>query len=204
MSDDLKSQLGNFWNGILKKKDEMISHTGANLTLGKVVSKDFYDKDGKLLVVAGGKIDQSVLDAVNRDGKMHELLAIVVTAQVQDQQEKMKTAFEATPEGIDAHNSANSEQYLEARAYIRYVAAIDVTDIRGNILVPAGKEIDDEDVRLARDEDQLASLVYSAQQSGKPVVYEGSDPFTHADPSAGPALKRTPLPLGETYERGIE
>ena len=204
MSDDLKSQLGNFWNGLLKKKDELIGHTGASVTLGKVASKDFFDNDGKLLVAAGGKIDETVIDAVNRDGKMHELVANVVTGQVQDQQERMKTAFEATPEGIDAHNLANSEQYLEARNYIRYVAAIEVTDIRGKTLIPAGKEIDDEDVRLARDENQLASLVYSAQQSGKPVIYVGSDPFTYSTSSADPSLKRTPLPLGETFTTGDE
>jgi len=61
---------------------------------------------------------------------MPALVAAVTTAQTQDLQERFKSGYEETPEGQGARNLADSEQYLEARKYIYYVAAVEVTDIR--------------------------------------------------------------------------
>ena len=200
MTEDIKTQLGNIWNGFRKKTEEVVHHSSSNLTLGKITAKDILDDEGVVLAKAGEVIDEETFERVRKAGKTSQLIANVVTAQVQDQQERMKIAYESTPEGTDAHNLATSELYLEARQYIRYVAAIEVTDIRGNILIPAGKKIEDEDVRLARDADQLAALIYSAQQSGKPELHCDEDSEVQPPTTSSPPLKRTAFPLGESFE----
>ena len=199
MSDDIRTQLGNLWNGFKKKTGEAVSAQGANLARGKTVAKDIFDGAGALLVSAGSKVDDATIARVDQAGKMHELVASVVQGQTQDLQERVKTEIERTPDGQEARNLADSELYLEARRYIRYRASVAVTDIRGNDIVPAGKIIEDEDVRAVREAEQLSALIYSAQQSGGPVLETYETSYSPESVAPSPVSTRTPLPLTHTY-----
>jgi hypothetical protein len=110
----------------------------------------------------------------------------VAMAQVQDLKEKAETAIDQTDEGREARNVGSVDEYVLARRYIGRIAVIDVTDIRGRIVVPAGKEIGDEDVRRAREAGQLSALIYSAQQPQppRPVRRAAPGPQEHEEDSA--------------------
>ena len=199
MSDDLKAKLGGLWSGFRKKAADVVAQQGAGFAHGKVAASDITDDAGNVLVGAGHRIDDAAIERVNAAGKMPALVAAVTTAQTQDLQERFKAGYEETPDGQGARNLADSEQYLEARHYIRYIAAIEVTDIRGTVIVPAGKVVEDEDVRKVREAGQLAALIYSAQQSGPPPPV--SDSVYDAPATNNPPPRRTAVPLGETFEK---
>ena len=200
MSDDLKSRIGNLWSGFRKKASDVVAQQGIGLVRGRVAAKDVTDDAGNVLVGAGHRVDDAAIERVNAAGKMPALVAAVTTARTQDLQERIKAGYEDTSEGQGARNLADSEQYLEARNYIQYVAAIEVTDIRGAILVPAGKVIEDEDVRTVREAGQLAALIYSAQQSGPPLRVVDQVGFNAPSTEQTAQRRRTAVPLGETYE----
>ena len=74
---------------------------------------------------------------------------------------------------------------------------MDVTDIRGKVIVPEGKRIDAEDVRAARDENLLSSLIYSSQQGKAPAPQPSplaNESGYQAPKPAAPA-RRAALPL---------
>ena len=69
------------------------------------------------------------------------------------------------------------EEYAEARAYVGRYAGVDVTDIRGNVVIPTGRKLTDDDIRTARDVGLFSALIFSAQQPYTPsVVVEEEKP----------------------------
>jgi len=209
MADDFGKKVSNLWDRFRTKATDVVAQQSAAIVRGKIAARDVFDDAGNMLVGAGKSIDDSVIDRATAAGKMPALVAAVATAGTQDLREKLQSHYDQTPEGQDRRNLADSDDYIEARGYIKYIAAIEVTDIRGNVLVPADAEIRDEDVRKVRDAGQLAALIYSAQQSGPPKLsYEPSDwqrtggtdvPREPASPQTPPG-RRTAVPLGETFE----
>jgi hypothetical protein len=199
MAEDLGKQLSGLWDRFRKKAADSVAQQSVALVRGRPAARDVFDDAGNLLVGAGHVIDEAAIERASAAGKMPALVAAAAAAQSQDLQEKLKGAYERTPEGQDQRNLEDSDEYLEARRYIRYVAAVEVTDIRGAVLVPAGKVIEDADVRLVRDAGQLAALIYSAQKSGPPPL---GDTIGTAPPPATdlPPRRRTAVPLGETFE----
>src|SRR5579871_1902572 len=170
MAEDIRTQIGNFWKGLRKKATEAVESQEVGFVRGKVAARSVFDNAGNLIVDSGQTIDDGVIARAQEAGKLGALVSAAVTAQAQDVREKAKQIYESTPEGTEARSLATSEQYLEARRYIGWKAAMDVTDIRGTILVPAGKEIEDEDVRAVREAGQLGALIASAEQSGPPAA----------------------------------
>lgn len=197
MSESLSDRIGSLWDRLRRGASDAVAQPGAALVRGKTVATDVLDSRGVLIAAAGTKVDDTVIKYALEAGAMPALLASVVTAATQDIKERVQTEFERTPEGQDRRNLANSELYIEARGYIKWVAALEVTDIRGTVLVPAGKVIEDEDVRLVREADQLAALIYSAQQSGPPpsAVTPSSEQVSRAE-VIRPPVRRTATPLG--------
>ena len=162
MSGNLISQFGSFCNGMFKKATAAVENHEAGFVRGKVASSALMDYRGRLIVRAGQTIDDSVIEQAQAAGKLGALVSTTVASQA-------RNLYESTPDRIEARSLATSEDYIDARRYIGWTAATDVTDIQGTVLVPAGKQIEDEDVRIAREADQLAALVFSAQQSGMPA-----------------------------------
>ena len=66
---------------------------------------------------------------------------------------------------MEARSLDSVEDFMEARRYLGKYAVLEVTNIRGEIIVPAGTQIDDEYIRKAREAGQLSALIYSAKPS---------------------------------------
>jgi hypothetical protein len=199
MAEDLGKQVAGLWDRFRSKVSDAVARESAGIVRGKTAAHDVFDDAGNLLVGAGREVNDDVIERATAAGKMPAVVAAVAAAQSQDLKEKLQGEYERTPEGQDRRNLADSEEYIEARRYIQYTAAVEVTDLRGNVLVPSGKTILDEDVRAAREAGQLAALIYSAQQSGPPphMGAPGYAPPEHA----APPPRRTAAPLaGEPDE----
>jgi hypothetical protein len=195
MPEDLGKQIGHLWDRFRKKASDTMARPGVALIRGKTAARDVFDDAGNLLIGAGHIIDDDTVELASTTGKLAALVAAAAGAQTQDITERLKGAYDRTPEGQDRRNLADSEQYIEARRYIRYIAAVEITDIRGNVLIPAGKVIEDEDVRRMREEGQLAALIYSAQQSSPPPHQDTAD---KAPPTLNlPPRRRHATPLSE-------
>lgn len=199
MADDRDKPSGGLWNRLRNKASDMVARPGAALVRGKIAARDVFDDSGKLLVGAGREIDDTVIEKATAAGQMPAIMAAAAAAQGQDIREKLQGGYGRTTEGQERRNLADSDDYIEARRYIRSIAGVEVTDIRGNVLVPAGKAIEDEDVRRVREAGQLAALIYSAQQSSQPPIQV--EPGTRpAEPGHLPPRRRTAVPLGETFD----
>jgi len=192
--------VANLWDRLKDKANSAIATQGAGIVRNKVAARDVFDDFGNLLVGAGRTIDDEIIDRATAAGKMPALLAAVAAAKTQDFRDHIQSEIDRTPEGQDRRSLADSEDYIEARRYINYVAAVEVTDIRGTVLVAAGSEIHDEDVRRVREAGQLAALIYSAQQSPPPIIAHNVGPLPPRDPSS--VMRRTAVPLGESFESG--
>lgn len=213
MADDFGKKVSNLWGKFRSKASDVVAQQSASIVRGKIAARDVFDDAGNMLVGAGKEIDESVIERATAVGKMPALVSVVASAGTQDLREKLQSHYDQTPEGQDRRNLADSDDYIEARGYIKYIAAVEVTDIRGNVLVPAGAEIRDDDVRRVREAGQLAALIYSAQQSGPPKLnYEqsdwqrtgGTDIEREAAVTQTHPRRRTAVPLADSFEAGEE
>lgn len=170
MAEDLKKQLGDLWSGFRKKTADAVANQEAAFARGKVAGKTVTDDSGYVIVEAGQTIDDVVIETASALGKLHALAASAVAAKAQDYREKAQDAYEASPEGKEARSLDSVEQVAEARRYKGHVAGVDVTDIRGNVVVPAGEIIDENHLDAARAAGLLGSLIYSAQQACPPDI----------------------------------
>ena len=198
---DLMGKVSGFFTGLKRKAGEAVETQEIAMVRGKTAAKAVYSDSGEMIVDAGRPITDSAIARARDAGKLNALVAAAVSSQAQDFRERARNAYAATPEGTEARSMASSDQYIEARQYIGRVASVDVTDLRGNVIVPAGQKIDDENVRAARDADQLGSLIYSAQQSPAPFP-TAAPPPPKGTPNVAPVneAKRAARPLAEYYD----
>jgi len=207
MAEGPKNPLGRFWQNLRQKTTNAVGRQAAALARGKVAGRAVTDDAGQVLVDAGHVIDDAAIARAEAAGKLADLAAAAMTAQVQDLKEQAAGQYHRTDEGRESWALGTMEAYAQARGYIGYLAGLDVTDIRGNVIVPAGKKIEDADVRAVREADQLAALIFSAQQGGlAPPGYETQAPADSPAPQAPllveqtaeekpPPPRRTPLPV---------
>ena len=146
------------------KAADAVAEQQVSFVRGKIAGKTVLDDAGQAIVEAGHVIDDTVIEHAYAYGKLHLLTSTVVKAKAQDLKEKAKDAYAQTDHGQESAALDSVDQYVEARRYLGKYAGIDVTDIRGNVLVPMGKQIDAGDVSLAREAGQLGALIYAAQQ----------------------------------------
>ncbi len=194
MAEDFGKQLGRFFKGIQEKTSETFARQEAAFARGKVAGTAVHSDDGTLIIDAGHLIDEAVLANAERAGKLGAVAVSAGTAQMQDLKEKATDTLANTQNGREARSLDSVEEFQEALAYVGRYTGVDVTDIRGNIIIPAGKKIDPEDVRAAREEQLLSALIYSAQQGHAPAP-GSSGPI--AEPSTSPGLgypATTPTP----------
>lgn len=200
MPDDLKSQISSLWGGFRKKASETVANTEATFALGKVAAKAVTDDNGNIIVEAGHTIDERVVEHARVTGKLHALAAAVAKAGAQDLREKARSAYHGTEDGREAHALSQVDDFVEARGYVGWTAGMDVTTAMGELIVRAGKEIQESDVQAARNFGQLRALIYAAQQPlpegfKKESASADSRPHAYVPPKQDAPKVRAPLPL---------
>lgn len=168
MTDQPKGLFGGLFRGIRKKAEDAVAEREAAFVRGKVAGRTVRAPDGTVVIEAGRIVDEATIQRAIQCGRLTSVMQAVAMAQAQDLKEKAEQVIERTDEGREARNVESVDDYVAARRYVGRVAVIAVTDIRGQVLVPAGKEITEDDVRRARDAGQLSALIYSAQQPQPP------------------------------------
>jgi hypothetical protein len=126
------------------------------------------------------------------------LASAVAKGVAQDLTETTRQRLGALPENQENRSIEDLDDYLAARACIGKVVGVNVSDVRGNILIPAGTALQDEHVRLTREAGQLGALLYAVSQpfEGTQSAARGpqkSEEYT-PKPEAPPA-SRTTLPM---------
>jgi hypothetical protein len=196
MADDIGGKLGRLWRGLRDKTTETVARQEAAFVRGKVAASAVTDDAGSVIVEAGHRIDDRIIQRAEAAGKLHALALAVSSAQVQDLKEKARETYGNSMDGREAHAVNTIEDSVEARRYVGRRIGMDVTDTRGTVIVPAGKKLDEGDVRLAREANLLSALIFAAQQA-PPAEEEMAAP-TAADykPSTTQApVRRGSLPL---------
>lgn len=190
------------WSGLKQKLHEAVAKQEAAIVLGKIAGKTVTDDQGAVIVEAGRVIDERAVERAQAARKLHALAAAAAAALAQDIKEKAQETYSRTEEGREAHSLNTVEDALRARAFLNRVLAMDVTDVRGNVIVPAGKILDEADIRAAREAGLLQALIYAASQSPPapgPTRPSAAPPTSSSEPAQeGPPPqppKRLPLVL---------
>lgn len=183
MGRGLFGQLNRLVKDVTQRTSDALARQEAALVRGKVTGRAVTDDQGNLLVDAGHTIDDAAIERVAAAGKLHQLVAAAGAARVQDMQEAAREQIGRTGAGQEARAYDSIEEYAEARAYVGRYAGMDVTDVRGNVIIATGKKITEDDVRAARDASLLSALVFAAQQ---PCTPPEPEPLTVEEPRPGP------------------
>jgi hypothetical protein len=158
----------NWWQRLKLKASQAVIDREAAFVRGKIAGVTVTDRAGKVLVEPGHRIDEAIISRARRAGKMGALASAVWKAQTQDLKEKVGTQYSRTNRKREEYYLNSVEEFREARTYLRRILTMDVTDIRGNVVVASGKALDDEDIRRARDAGLLSALLVAAQQALPP------------------------------------
>jgi hypothetical protein len=156
---------GGWLAGLRNKASEAIEKQQANFALGKVAGVAVLDAQGVPIVEAGQRIDEAMVAQAVQCGQIAALSAAALQGQKQDLKEKVQAQYAKTDRGRESHLLDSVEEFAEAHRYLGRATTMDVTDIRGNILVPSGKVLDAEDAQRARDAGQLGALLVAARES---------------------------------------
>ena len=182
---------GGWLAGLRDKASEAIEKQQAAFALGKVAGTTVTDAQGATIVEAGQRIDEAIVAQASQCGKVAALSASALQGQKQDLKEKVQTQYARTETGCEARLLDSVEEFAEVHQYLGRATTMDVTDIRGNILVPSGKVLDAADAQLARDAGQLGALLVVARES---VPAERPTPqATDYTPVSSPRRPRTLL-----------
>ena len=194
MRNPFAQKVSEMFTNATKTANDFLAQRETDIVRGRVAGKAVYADNGELIIDAGTRVTDSIIELAQRSGKLHALAAAVGTGGMQDLKETFHAHHVTTTEGQEAQSMDTIDDAAEARKYVGRVATVDVTDIRGDIIIPAGKEIRDEDVFLAREKNLLGALLYSAKLPDPPVTVQSNKPVaTHLGPgmSNSPERKRT-------------
>ena len=165
MAEQESSGIGGWLKGLRGKASQAVADQQAGFARGKVAGVEVVDDAGNVLVAAGQRVDDALLERVRQAGKMGALAGAVVQGQTQDIRETVQTQYAKTDSAKEARLLDSVEDYREVRRYLGRILTMDVTDIRGHAVVPAGKTLDDGDIQLARDAGLLSALLVAAEQA---------------------------------------
>ena len=186
------------WLASLRGKAvDAIEKQQAAFALGRVAGVTVTDAQDAAIVEAGQRIDESMIAHAYRCGKVAALGASALQGQTQDIKEKEQAQYARTETGREARLLDSVEEFAEVHQYLGRATTMDVTDIRGNILVPSGKVLDAADAQLARDADQIGALLVAARQSVPAVAPHTSQMHSYT-PLPRPQRPRTLLGEPET------
>lgn len=132
------------------------------LAIGLVAGRPVTDQNGNILVDAGQRVTREMAERVRAAGRLPSLVASVLLGLVQDVAERLQILRSETPQGKEETALGTVEAYAEARQWVGRVAMIDVTDVRGNIVIPSGTRLTEAHIRLAREHRLLDALKQSA------------------------------------------
>lgn len=187
-------QLNQLVKDVTERTGGALSRQQATLVRGKVSGRQVTDDEGNLLVDAGHVIDDAVIDRAAAAGKMGQLVVAAGSARMQDLREAAQMQMGRTQGGQEARALDSVEEYAEARSYVGRYVGMDVTDVRGNVIVETGRKLSDEDVRTAREMGLLSALIFAAQQPYTPpaeteplVSTSPVGPFSSPEEIAQPA-----------------
>jgi len=183
---------GGWLAGLRTKATETIERHQAAFALGKIAGVTVTDAEGSAIVEAGQRIDEEMVARAIQCGKASALGASALQGQKQDLKEKVQAQYARTESGREANLLNSVEEFEEVHRYLGRETTMDVTDIRGNILVPAGKVLDAADAQFARDAGQLGALLVAARESVPPTrpAENSANAYT---PAPGPIRPRTLL-----------
>lgn len=162
--EDLMKQFTQLWRGLKRKTEQTVSQQQRSFVRGKVAGVSVTDEDGNILVDAGHLIDDAVIERAVAASRLSALFNAAVAARAQDFREKAAEIIAGTPQGREDQSLSQVEQYAEARRYVGRRAGMDVTDVRGKVIVAAGTEITEQVVIQAREANLLGALIFAAQQ----------------------------------------
>jgi hypothetical protein len=163
-TEDLMKQFTQLWRGLKRKTEQTVLQQQRTFVRGKVAGVAVTDEEGNILVDAGHLIDDAVIERAVASNRLSALFNAAVTAKAQDFREKAAEIIAGTPQGRENQTLSQVEEYAEARRYVGRRAGMDVTDIRGKVIVEAGTEITEQVVIQAREANLLGALIFSAQQ----------------------------------------
>jgi hypothetical protein len=182
--------LGGLFGGLKKRAAEAVERQAAAFVRGKVAGTTVTADDGTVIIEAGHVADDAAIERARAAGKLNALTASVGAAKMQDARDAVKTHLDRLPDGQEAHSLDTVEEYVEARRYVGRRVGVDVMDLRGAVVIPAGKELKDEDVRIAREQNLLGSLLYALQQPWMEPEAREEPPA----PSEAPPPVKDPVP----------
>ena len=165
MAHEESKGLSGWWHGLKNKATQVVGDQQADFAHGKIAGVTVTDDAGNVLVEAGQRITDEIVAQARKAGKVPALAAAAMKGQGQDLKEQVQTQYARTDSAQEARLLDTVEEYSESRRYLGRVLTMDVTDIRGNIIVPSGKTLDEEDVRTARDAGQIGAFLAAAEQS---------------------------------------
>lgn len=198
MSDDLKQKVSGFLGKARNRATEALNKQSAALVRGRVAGQAVRDDSGELIADAGQTIDETILERAAKAGKLPALVAAVAMGQAQDLKERASELYARSADGKEQRALDSVEDYAAARRYLGHYTGMDVTDIRGNVVVPADTKIGEENIRAAREAGLLQALVFAARQGGKaartPATPATAEPGYQPPPDLPPA-RRKKLPI---------
>ncbi|MEP6755782.1 MAG: hypothetical protein ABJA67_09795 [Chthonomonadales bacterium] len=199
MDNPFAKKLADLLANAAKSANEFVNDREVSIVRGKVAGKDVHAEDGSLIIAAGSRVDEEVIAHAEREHKMHALTASVGSGGVQDLREHVQNHVGTTTDSVEAQSLDTLDEAVEARTYIGRIATVDVTDVRGSVVIKAGTEIRGEHITLARDQGLISALLYSAKLPDPPkpeVAPLNEDFFTKSTVPVSSVSKRT-LPMME-------
>jgi hypothetical protein len=185
-------QINKLVKDVSQRTTDAVSRQQAALVRGKIAGRTVMDDQGNILVDAGHMIDDEAIERTAAAGKLSQLVVAAGTARVQDIREAAREQLDKSGAGREARSLDTLEEYTEARAYVGHYTGVDVTDIRGNVVIPTGRKLTEDDIRLARETGLLSALVFAAQQ-----------PYTPPAPPPEPPPTRGPFESADENADGV-
>lgn len=162
---------------------EELEQREMNYVRGKTAGNDVIGPNGEKLVSRGETITDDAIDRARGMGLLHALMLSAVSAVIG------VGGDEARRRLLEFHDITENH---EAELVSNQIAACDVTDPSGNILVHAGDTVTDDIIDVARREGILQDLVLAVAAPGihmgegvthrqRPASEMGYNPFSPGD-----------------------
>jgi hypothetical protein len=136
---------------------EELEQKEINYVRGKTAGNDVFDRNGNILVAKGETINDDAIERARQEALLHALMLSSASAIVEAGGEEAKRRLQEFRDITENH---------EADLVLNGIAAWDVKDLRGNVLVKAGQKVNHDVIRRAREEGMLQELVLAVAAPG--------------------------------------
>ncbi len=149
--------------GVWQGMNDELEQKEINYVRGKTAGNDVIDRNGNMLVRKGDSIDDDMINRAMREGLIHALMLSAASAVIEAGGDEARRRLQEFRDITENH---------EADLVLNGVAAWDVKDLRGNVLVNAGQTVTPDIVRRATEASMLQDLVLAVAAPGKLVSME--------------------------------